>query len=155
MSRWLPIAALVVACSSSPATSPTPPPSPPPASRPSPPPPPPEVTPQPPPASVASFLAAQASNSAPWTAAVVEGKLRRALSAADASELAARLGQHASYVNGDYGCVGNPVTYELSRNGATLAFVEDCGHMRLNGDDHAALFSPGMVAFLRRVRGER
>lgn len=113
-----------------------------------PPPAPAEPTPQPPPAAVTTFLAARANDTAPWTARAG----RRSLSASDAAELARRLGEKASYVDGDYGCVGQPVSYQLARGRERFAFVDDCGHMQLGDNDHAAIFSTEMIEFLRRVR---
>lgn len=126
-----------------PAATPRPPP---------PPPPPPESTPQPPPARVAAFLRAHAGDAAPWRASYGRRGARTRLTATDAAELARRLARDESYVDGDYGCVAEPIEYELARGDAKLVFRENCGHMQLGDEDHAALFSSEMVTFLQRVR---
>jgi hypothetical protein len=121
---------------------------------PQPPPPPPLPSPQPPPAVVASFLRAHAADAEPWRASFACGGTRKRLPPRDAAELARRLGENAAYIDGDYGCIGNPVDYVLARGDATLVFSEDCGHMEIGANDHAALFSPEMVSFLRQMRGD-
>jgi hypothetical protein len=99
------------------------------------------------------FLRDHAADTAPWRVRYVHGRVRKQLTPRDAAELARRLGDDASYIDGDYGCIGAPVHYVLSRGDATFAFSEDCGHMQIGADDHAALFSPAMIDLLRRTRG--
>lgn len=65
------------------------------------------------------------------------------------------MGEPTSYVDGDYGCVGDPFGVRLSNGDANLDFVADCGHLFLDekGDNHGPLFSPEMIEFLDSLRG--
>lgn len=117
-------------------------------SKPRSPPPPPPPSAQDPPKPVIDFLAACAQRGASWTARVE----RRALSVSQANALALRLGERSSYVDGDSGCVTTPVHYELMCGDLRFEFVENCSHMQIGNDDHAAIFSSEMAAFLGTIR---
>ena len=146
--------------------SPVPPPPPPP-------PPPPLPSPQPPPDVIVAFLDAQAAAESPWAVIVFElakarydtpkrsrflgyRVVRRTAVAPDrATELAQRLEQDTSYVDGDYGCFGDPFGVRVARGTAKLEFVVDCGHLVLDGSgtDHAdAILSQEMITLLKQLR---
>jgi hypothetical protein len=114
-------------------------------------------------------LRAHANDGAPWEAFVFEVASARdgrpplflrhsierkaAVKPAEAAELANRLASDSSYIDADYGCVGEAVGYRLARGTATLDFIVDCGHFSLGNDDgHAAVLSKDMIEFLGRLR---
>lgn len=80
---------------------------------------------------------------------------KRNLAAAVADELAARLLRDTSCVgDGDYGGLGQPIGLSLTRGGATVQLVEDCGHLFLTPEGHDgdfALFAPDMATFVEKL----
>ena len=120
---------------------------------PSPPPPPPEPRPVAPPAEIASFLAEAAHATGPWHVTINElagqapngrrflgyrVKRVRAVAQPLADDLVARLALATSYVDGDVGCVGQPVGIAVARGRLAINFVEDCGHVYQTEQGHGA-----------------
>ena len=71
----------------------------------------------------------------------------------DAADLVARLASPVAYTTGDYGCyVDVSLDVEIERGDETFAFSENCGHMIIDGDDHAAMFSLSMIDWLNSHR---
>jgi len=139
-----------------------------PPEQPPPPPPPPPPGPVPPPVEITSFLAKAAHTTEPWRVTINEladrpGGQRflgyrltrvRVLPQPLGDELVARLALATSFIDGDVGCVGNPIGIRVARGSVALEFVEDCSHVYLTKEGHdgrGALFSSEMSTFIKRL----
>lgn len=80
---------------------------------------------------------------------------KRNLTATVAHELAALLLRDTSCMDGgDYGCFGTSIGLSLTRGGATVQLVEDCGHLFLTPEGHLgdfALFEPDVATFIEKL----
>lgn len=144
-----------------------------PDARPIPPPPPPPLPPWPPanapaPPAIAEFLRAHATDEVAWEATVyaladdhrpgprfagLRVRRKRAISPPIAAELAARLARDGAFWDSDIGCLGLPWGLRLTRKGASLDLVIDCGHCSVGSYEHQLpVFSEPMIEFLHKMR---
>ncbi len=123
----------------------------------------------PPPAQITSFLAEAAHTAGPWRVTIHQlvdrsGGQRflgyrdtgvRVLAQPLADDLVARLARETSYLDGDVGCVGDPIGLRVARGSLAIEFVEDCSHLYLTEKGHSGhwvLFSSEMATVIKELR---